>query len=84
MEIEKMSAGQYIIVGELTLLPIIHTYMSCRNVNHGIVCSGSKNLVGIVVISPKCRRAINVDGEEVPVKQYVEMVPEVRELLQSM
>ena len=28
--------------------------------------------------------AINVDGEEVPVKQYVEMVPEVRELLQSM
>ncbi|GAH95640.1 unnamed protein product, partial [marine sediment metagenome] len=53
-------------------------------VNHSIVCSGSKHLVGIVVISPKCRRAINVDGEEVPVKQYVEMVPEVRELLQSM
>ena len=84
MEIEKMSAGQYIIVGELTVLPIIRTYMSCRNVNHDIVCSGSKNLVGIVVISPKYRHAINVDGEEVPVAQYVEMVPEVRELLQSM
>ena len=84
MEIEKTSAGQYIIVGELTLLPIIRTYMSCRNVNHGIVCSGSKNLVGIVVISPKWKGAINVAGEEVPVAQYMEQVPEVKELLQSM
>ena len=68
---EEIGAGQCLTVGEIRLLPIIRTYMSCRNVNHGIVCSGSKNLVGIVVISPKCRHAINADGEEVPVKKYL-------------
>jgi len=84
LKIEKVSAGQYITTGEITLLPIILTSMSCRSVNSGIVCSGSKNLVGIVVVSPKWKRAINVAGEEVPVEHYMEQVPEVKELLQSM
>ena len=83
MEVEEMSAGQCITVGELTLLPIIRTYVSCRSVNSGIVCSGSKDIVGIVVVSPKGKHAINVAGEEVPLEQYMEQIPEVKELLQN-
>lgn len=81
METEEIRVGQKITVGEITLLPIIRTSVTCRNVNRGIVCSGSKNLVGIVAISPKEKRAINIDGEEVPVHQYMEQVPELKELL---
>ncbi len=81
MEIEEVSAGKAITVGETMLLPIVRTSISCRNVNSGIVCSGSKNLVGIVIISPKWKHAINVAGEEVPIDQYLEQVPEVKELL---
>ena len=55
--------------------------MTCRDVNRGIVCLGSKNLVGIVVVSPKEKRAISINGEEVPVHQYMEQVPELKELL---
>jgi len=84
LEIEKVSAGQCITVGEITLLPITQTSISCQTVNSGIICSGSKNLLGIVVISPKWKGAINVAGEEVPVAQYMEQVPEIKELLQSM
>ena len=84
MEIEKMSAGKCITVGEITLLPITKTSINCQTANSGIICSGSKNLVGIVVISPKWKGAINVAGEEVPVAQYMEQVPEVKEILQSM
>ena len=84
MKIEKVNAGQYITIGEITLLPIIRTYISCRNVDSSILCSGSKNVIGIVVVSPKWKRAINVAGEEVPVEHYTEQVPEVKELLQSM
>ena len=40
--------------------------------------------MGIVVASPKWKGAINVDGEEVPVEQYAEQVPEVKEVLESM
>ena len=81
METEEIKVGQHITVGEITLLPIIRTSVSCRDVNGGIVCSGSKNLVGIVIVSPKEKRAINVNGEEVPVHQYMELVPELKELL---
>jgi hypothetical protein len=48
------------------------------------VCFGSKNLVGIVIISPKWKSAINIAGEEVPIDRYTEQVPELKELLQGM
>ena len=83
MEKEKVSAGQRITVGEITLLPIMRTFLYCRNVDGRIVYSGSKNLIGIVVVSPKGKRAINLDGEEIPVDQYLEQVPEITELIQS-
>ncbi len=79
-----MSAGQYITVGKTTLLPIIRTSVICRSVNQGVVCSGSKSLIGIVVISPKRKYVINMDGEEVPVELYAEQAPEVKELLESL
>ena len=81
MEIEEVSAGKPITVGETMLLPIVRTSISCRNVNSGIVCSGSKIPIGIIVISPGWRRALNIAGEEVPLDQYLEQVPEVKELL---
>lgn len=84
LEIEEVSAGQPITVGETILLPIVCTTISCRNVNSGIVCSGSKNVVGTVIISPKWKRAINVAGEEVPIDQYTEQVVELKEILQGM
>ena len=84
LEIEEVIAGQPITVGETMLLPIVRTSINCRNVNSGIVCSGSKNVVGIVIISPKWKRAINVAGEEVPIDQYTEQVVELKEMLQGM
>ena len=81
METEVIRVAQHITIGEITLFPIIRTFVSCRNGNSGIVCSGSKNLVGIVVVSPKEKRAINVNGEEVPIAQYMKHVPALKELL---
>ena len=84
MEIEKVSAGQPITVGETRLFPIVRTFISCHNINRGIVCFGSKSPVGIVVISPKGKGAINVAGEEVPIDHYTEQVAGLEELLQGM
>ena len=84
LEIEEVSAGKPITVGETMLLPIVRTSISCRKVNSGIVCFGSKNPVGIVIISPKGKSAINVAGEEVPIDQYTEQVAALKELLQGM
>ena len=83
LEIGEVSAGQLITLGETILLPIVRTSRSCRIVNSGIVCSGSKNLVVIVIISPHWKCALNAAGEEVPIDQYSEQVPELKELLQG-
>ena len=84
MEVEKVSAGQPIVIGEMTLLPITRTCLSCREVDSSFVCSGSKDLVGIVVVSPEGKRAINAAGEEVPLEDYLEQVPGIKELLEEM
>jgi hypothetical protein len=81
LETEEIRVGQRITVGKITLLPIIRTSVTCRNVSSGIVCTASKNPVGIVVVSPEEKRAISINGEEVPVHQYMEQVPELKELL---
>ena len=83
MEIKRVSAGQKITVGEITILPIIQTFMVCRSVKTVIAGAGEKSVTGLVVISPKGRYAINIAGEEVPLEQYAEDVPEVRELLEK-
>ena len=81
MEKQKVSAGQYITVGDIRLLPITRTLMGCWEVNGGIICSGSMDLVGIVAVSPEGQRALNARGEEVPVDRYLEQVPGLKELL---
>jgi hypothetical protein len=83
LETQKVSAGQRITVGGITLLPIINTSVHCWNIERGIVGYGSKTLDGIVVVSEKWTGAINIAGEEVPVERYTEKVPEVKELLKN-
>ena len=84
MEKEKVSAEQRITVGEITLFPIVRTFSYCRKFDRCLASFGSKKLVGIVALSPKWKRAISVNGEEVPLDQYMEQVPELKEILQNM
>ncbi|MGB2800630.1 MAG: hypothetical protein WBC82_12395 [Dehalococcoidia bacterium] len=45
------------------------------------MCSASKHLMGVVIVSPEGRRALNLAGEEVPVEHYLELAPALRDLL---
>ena len=67
MKIEEIKAGQPMRVGEITLVPIEHTFVSCESMEGGVVVRGSKGLAGIVVVSGKNRYAIDLTGEEVAV-----------------
>ncbi len=83
MDKEKISVGNHVTVGEITLLPITRTFVFWQEVEGGVVCSGSKSLIGLVVVSPGSVRAMDADGSEVPVRQYIERVPELERLLRS-
>ena len=83
MEKEEISAGERIIVGQVTLLPVIRTVAHCRKGSRGIIGSGSREVLGVVVLSPEGPHAINVSGESVPVEDYAAQVPEIEELLRG-
>ena len=81
MKIEEVKAGQPISVGEIMLVPIERTFVSCVGMEGGAVVRGSKGIAGIVVVSGKNRYAIDLTGEEVPMDRYLKQVPELAQLL---
>ena len=81
MEKEEISAGTYIRVGEVTLVPILRTAVVCLSGRRGVTGFGTREVVGIVVVSPTGNHAISISGEEVPLDDYASQVPEVKELL---
>jgi len=81
VEKEEVSTGTVIRIGEVTLIPILRTVVVCLSGRQGVTGFGTREVIGIVVVSPEANHAISISGEEVPIEDYVEKVPEVRELL---
>ena len=81
---EEVKAGIPIRAGEITLVPIERTFVSCVGMEGGAVVRGSKGLAGIVVVSDKNRYAIDLTGEEVPMDRYLKQVPELARLLERL
>ena len=83
MEKEEVSAGEPITIGQVTLVPIIRTVSHCRRSGRGVVGFGTRDVLGVVVLSPEGAHAISVSGEEVPVERFTKQVPEVAGLLRE-
>ena len=81
MKIEEVKAGQPIRVGDIMLVPIERTFVSCVGMEGGVVVRGSKGLAGIVVVSGRNRYAIDLTGQEVPMDRNLKQVPELVRLL---
>ncbi len=84
MEIEETKAGQPVKVGDITLVPIIRTFVSCAGVESGVVVHGSKSPTGIVVLSKEGKYAMNLTGKRMPVDQYLQQVPGLSEVLETL
>ena len=82
MEIEEITAGQPIKVGDITLVPIIRTFVSCASVGPGVVVHGSKRPTGIVVVSKEDEYAMNLTGKRMPIDQYLQQVPGLVDVLE--
>jgi len=84
VEIEEITAGQPIKVGDITLVPIIRAFVSCAGVEPGIVVHGSKSPTGIVVFSKEDKYAMNLTGKRMPIDQYLQQVPGLAEVLERL
>ena len=84
MEIEEITAGQPIKVRDITLVPIIRTFVSCAGVEPGIVVHGSKSPTGIVVFSKEDKYAMNLTGKRMTIDQYLQQVPGLVDVLETL
>ena len=84
MEIEENIAGQPIKVGDITLVPIIRTFVSCAGVETGIVVHGSKSATGIVVVAKEDKYAVNLTGKRMLIDQYLQHVSGLVDVLERL
>ena len=68
-------------VAGLTLVPVVRVSLNYWRGKAGVSCYGTKQPVGVVVVSPTDKRAFRIGGEEVPLTQFIQEVPEIRGLL---
>ena len=56
--------GQPSTIGEIIIIPLEEVYLYCDKREDGIWAYALKQPVGVVVISPQCKLAIDIQGEE--------------------
>ena len=83
MEKKEVNVVNPITVAGLTLIPVSKVTTSCWHGKRGIAFSGSKQPLGIIVISPSMKRAFRIDGEEITLEQLMREIPDIRETLEA-
>jgi hypothetical protein len=49
----------------------------------GIACSGSRQPVGIILVTPSAKRAFRLTGEEITLDQLAQEIPDIRQTLEE-
>ncbi len=70
MEKEAVFTGEPLTIGEVTLLPVLRVRVACQRLSGGVVATGAKDVIGIIVISAEGRRVIPVTGDERQLEEY--------------
>lgn len=74
MEKETVFTGEWLTIGEVTLVPVLRTRADCRCRAGGLVAVGAKDVIGVIVISAEGRRVIPVTGDERELEEYPAVV----------
>ena len=70
MEKEAVFTGESLTIGEVTLVPVLRTHAGCQRLFGGAVATGTKDVIGVIVISAEGRRVIPVTGDEPQLEEY--------------
>jgi hypothetical protein len=64
--------GHPTTIGEIKIIPLEEIYLYCDKIEDGIWAYALKQPVGVVVISPQLKCAINTQGEELDINTCVQ------------
>jgi len=82
MESKEIEISKPVTIDGITLIPVTKLSLNCQPIGDSISCFGVKQLVSVVVISPSTRKAFKATGEEIPLDQLLQEVPNMREVLE--
>ena len=83
MEKKEINIGKPVAVAGVTLIPVSEISLNHWQVKHGVFCTGSKQPVSVVVISPSEKKAFRLNGEEITLGQLIQEIPEMKEVMEG-
>ena len=67
----------------LTLIPVVESSLGYGYGKSGISFFGIKQPIAVVVVTPSAKKVIRTTGEEVSLGQFIQEMPEAKEILES-
>jgi hypothetical protein len=64
--------GQPSTIGEIIIIPLEEVYLYCDKREDGIWAYASKQPVGVVIISPQFKLAIDIQGEKLDINTCIQ------------
>jgi hypothetical protein len=64
--------GQPSTIGEIIIIPLEEVYLYCDKSEDGIWAYASKQPVGVVIISPQFKLAIDIQGEKLDLNTCIQ------------
>jgi hypothetical protein len=74
---KKVTVEKPIVIGDITLIAVARSSLKYKSTGKGIWLFGMKLPIALVVISDSSKRAFRTTGEEVPIDQLMEEIPEI-------
>ena len=83
MEKKEVTIVNPVTVAGVTLIPVSKVTINCWHGKRGIAISGSKQPDSIIIVSPSVKRAFRITGEEIPLEQLAQEIPDIMETLRE-
>ena len=83
MEKKRVGADTPVAVAGVTLIPVTEVILNCWPAKKGISFLGMKRPLGVIMISPSWQKAFRISGEEIPVEQFIQEVPGIKQVLDN-
>ena len=83
MKKKEVEIGSPVTVARVTLIPLIKVSLNYWRRNGSLSFFGVKQPIGVVVVFPSAKRAFMITGEEVPLDQFIQEVPGIKEVLEG-
>lgn len=83
MEKKEVRIDTPVAIAGVTLIPVTEVSRNYWHGKSGISFFGVKQPIGVVVVSQSTKRAFRVSGEEVPLDQFIQEIPAIKEILEK-